>query len=143
MQPQLPLEPKRGAALWIALGLGLVVGLIDIALGMSDAAMIEVPVMAIAGCFGLMLARSTGAPELFSKGDNTARQRWLSYSLIAIALIIAFWNAYDTISYFSSGTPSRPPWVAYATSPLTGLLLSLRAGVTEELLFRLFVGSVI
>ncbi len=125
--------------------LAAAIGLIDLRIlpylqssGMSSNIVVDVAACLGAGIAGLRLAIANGLPSWWR--DRVERHpRWHLFLIAALGLFVILLT---TALYFLSPPAGLPAW-ARSLTPDLAILLALRAGIGEEILFRLFFFSLI
>ncbi|MFA5815332.1 MAG: CPBP family glutamic-type intramembrane protease [Bacteroidales bacterium] len=97
-------------------------------------------IMLLIGFSGVILIRYTKTPFLFYNDDDPkeSKKSWLLLLLLSMLLIAL--NA--VIWYNSKEQIQSIGWVKSLT-PINSILISIRAGITEEVIFRFFLFSLL
>ncbi|MGE5654299.1 MAG: type II CAAX prenyl endopeptidase Rce1 family protein [Bacillota bacterium] len=143
MEPAIRVESKVDLGIVVVLGCAILTGALDALMGVPGMLFTDIPFVGITGCYGLVWARATGAPQLIRRSESTSgRKMLLLYILLATTLLLTVINTVNNVGYFRNNSPSSQPLQMMLSTPWKGFLLAMRAGITEEIPFRLFAGPV-
>lgn len=99
---------------------------------------IDFGIVALTGITGLIFASRIGAPSWWQSGrDGSSASRRTTYVTVLLAISIVVTNTLVNLTYLTQAT-QLPYWLTLLT-PGTAVALSLRAALTEEIVFRLFL----
>ncbi len=142
MEPSTAVTPSSDPAHWVMFGLAALLIPIELTLW-STVSLTSTLKVALTGYLGLTWGKENGFSALWRKGDQNKAGLRTTMILILATLVITSVNAGITLTYFRNTDLSASHWGQILSTPWKGLLCSLRAGITEEVPFRLFVGALV
>jgi len=98
-------------------------------------------VVLITGLAGLLLAPRTGCPVWWRRDNRSSVSHQATYVTALLGLSVVILNTLNNVINIGQAE-QLAPWMALLT-PVTALAISLRAALNEEIIFRLFLFSLV
>ncbi len=130
------------------IGFGFVVAVIDLIISLIISpgrpsifmATIDFSVLVLLGLISLKLIKHAKTPFLLNDSNTNGQSRKSRLLIILMSIMIILINT--VVWYFSYEQYLHIPWINSLT-PVNAILISLKAGIQEEILFRLFLFSLL
>jgi hypothetical protein len=114
----------------------------------AQRAILDLIIMFVTGYLGYKFSRKSGLPLWWGRGEKGGTKR--AYTImVVVGLIVIILNSVININMLITHREQfltmSPAWVTYIAegTPFKALLVSVRAALTEEIVFRLFLISII